>query len=299
MPSPGQRTAYTESQVPWPGVGMVGIARHGAAQPDLLRPHAHPWHWELCYLAGGSVRWWVEDQVCPVPADHWYFTRPGERHGAVGAVLEPCRLGWLQVRLAGRGALELPRAEREAIAQTLDRSPRRQARAAPGCWSRWVRLLSDLGAGDAAAQFRARVGVLDLLRQAVTDFAADATVAPSPGIAAVLALLDRDPTRRWTAGELAARAGLGPSRFHERFRAEVGSSPAAYALQLRLHRAQQLLTDGDRPITALALDLGFHSSQHFATAFRQSTGLTPRAWREQTRAEQPASGDAGGRARHA
>ena len=35
-----------------------------------------------------------------------------------------------------------------------------------------------------------------------------------------------------------------------------------------------------RAVTALALDLGFSSSQHFAAAFRKHTGTTPREWRK-------------------
>ncbi len=78
-------------------------------------------------------------------------------------------------------------------------------------------------------------------------------------------------------GELARRAGLAPSRFHERFLAEAGESPARWVARRRLELARARLRAGE-PVTRIALDLGFASSQHFATAFRRVYGVAPSAW---------------------
>jgi transcriptional regulator GlxA family with amidase domain len=79
--------------------------------------------------------------------------------------------------------------------------------------------------------------------------------------------------------------------FCAQFRREVGVSPAAYHLQLRLDAARLVLRQPDFDITKVALPPGFSSSQHFSTPFRRAYGVTPRAWRTKPEAA-PASASA-------
>ncbi|MBA3847285.1 MAG: helix-turn-helix domain-containing protein [Planctomycetes bacterium] len=65
----------------------------------------------------------------------------------------------------------------------------------------------------------------------------------------------------------------------DRFLAEIGETPADWTRQQRIASAKRRLAESDTPITALALDLGFPSSQYFATVFRRYAGLTPREFR--------------------
>lgn len=78
-----------------------------------------------------------------------------------------------------------------------------------------------------------------------------------------------------TVADLAAAAGLAPSRFALQFNAATGSTPHRYVLCRRIERAQQLLRDG-RPNTAeVAIDCGFSSQQHMTSAMRRLAGVTP------------------------
>lgn len=51
-------------------------------------------------------------------------------------------------------------------------------------------------------------------------------------------------------------------------------------LHLRLEEAKRLLATGGTTVTAVAFDLGFPSSQHFATVFRRAAGCAPGAFRD-------------------
>jgi transcriptional regulator GlxA family with amidase domain len=73
---------------------------------------------------------------------------------------------------------------------------------------------------------------------------------------------------------------LGVSRFHERFVAEVGLTPADYRSHLRVRRAQDWLRQTDKSITQISFDLGFSSSQYFATVFKKIVGKTPGQYRQ-------------------
>ena len=52
-----------------------------------------------------------------------------------------------------------------------------------------------------------------------------------------------------------------------------------YLARLRVRRAKALLRNGRLPVTRIAFDLGFSSSQYFATFFKRFAGFTPTAYR--------------------
>jgi AraC-like DNA-binding protein len=88
---------------------------------------------------------------------------------------------------------------------------------------------------------------------------------------------------------LSELAGL--SRFHliRVFRAATGVAPHAWQLQLRIHWAKVLLTQG-RPLVEVALETGFADQSHFTRKFKQVVGMTPGAFLQLTpsRARGPA-----------
>jgi AraC family transcriptional regulator len=81
--------------------------------------------------------------------------------------------------------------------------------------------------------------------------------------------------------DLAALAGTSARHFERAFRQSTGSSPHAYVMNRRLHRARVLLINQpELPIDQIALRFGFSSSSHFSLAFRRQNGLTPTAFRK-------------------
>ncbi|MFM7533962.1 MAG: GlxA family transcriptional regulator [Rubrivivax sp.] len=89
--------------------------------------------------------------------------------------------------------------------------------------------------------------------------------------------------------------GLGRRQLERRFRLDVGLSPAAYRLQLRLQRARWLLVHTDLDVAAVGVECGFGDAAHFARAVRRSFGCGPRALRVAGRQPQstttPSAGD--------
>lgn len=95
-------------------------------------------------------------------------------------------------------------------------------------------------------------------------------------------LLASDPVRRWRLGELASAVGHSAAYLTQSFQAVEGLPLYRYHLRLRLVRALELLPGSD-DLTTMALDLGFSSHSHFTTAFRQAYGITPSAFRRESR----------------
>ncbi|MFG1861762.1 AraC family transcriptional regulator [Microbispora bryophytorum] len=74
--------------------------------------------------------------------------------------------------------------------------------------------------------------------------------------------------------ELAEVAGLPRFRLLRAFRRETGVTPHGYLLQLRLRRAQQLLTAG-HTVARAAAESGFYDQAHLHRHFRRTFAATP------------------------
>lgn len=79
--------------------------------------------------------------------------------------------------------------------------------------------------------------------------------------------------------DLAAVACLSPFHFARMFRQRLGVPPHRYLAQLRMQAARRLLRADQQPLADIAGACGFSSPSAFTRAFRQATGVTPRAFR--------------------
>ena len=75
---------------------------------------------------------------------------------------------------------------------------------------------------------------------------------------------------------VAKELGLPYARFRKSFRAAVGLGPGEYRLRRRLDRARAELLENNRPIAAIAADLGYANPFTFTTLFRKHVGISPR-----------------------
>jgi AraC-like DNA-binding protein/mannose-6-phosphate isomerase-like protein (cupin superfamily) len=80
---------------------------------------------------------------------------------------------------------------------------------------------------------------------------------------------DRRPLTAW-----AKHAGASPRTLARLFAKETGLGFRAWRQQARLLHALVGLAEG-RPVTVLALDLGYHSPSAFIAAFKRAFGVTP------------------------
>ncbi|MDR3710846.1 MAG: AraC family transcriptional regulator [Capsulimonadaceae bacterium] len=102
-------------------------------------------------------------------------------------------------------------------------------------------------------------------------------------VARAKTLIETQPHLAWKLSDLAQASGISPSRLMQLFTQEVGIPPRQLLLQVRIARATEMLQTTDTPITGIAMDLGFASSQHFAVVFRRHAGETATAFRARTR----------------
>ncbi len=116
--------------------------------------------------------------------------------------------------------------------------------------------------------------ILDLLHD-------DAAHPPPSGVDSVIdelaEAIRRDPRRRWSVPELAARAALSKAQFTRRFTALTGLPPAKYLIQARMSRARQLLAETGMSVTQVSAALGYTDVAHFSRQYKQYIGVPPSA----------------------
>ena len=86
-------------------------------------------------------------------------------------------------------------------------------------------------------------------------------------------------------GDIARQAGLSPFHFLRAFSNSLGVTPHQYLVRSRMRKAARLLTEGNRPVTEIALDVGFADLSNFVRTFHRSAGVSPRGFRRAARGE--------------
>lgn len=79
--------------------------------------------------------------------------------------------------------------------------------------------------------------------------------------------------------DIASDVGLVSRSLARRFERELGMTWRAALRRLRVLRAIELLAGSDRPVTLIALDVGYSSLSAFNAAFRDLIGQTPTQYR--------------------
>ena len=97
--------------------------------------------------------------------------------------------------------------------------------------------------------------------------------------------IDDHAHRAFDLDRLAKAAGLSPFHFLRLFARVLGVTPHQYLLRTRLRRAARLLARDARPISDVALDVGFGDLSNFVRTFHRASGLSPRQFRRMARGD--------------
>jgi AraC-like DNA-binding protein len=263
-------------------VPLLGWYSYSHARPDLP-VHRHLQTVEICFLERGAQVFEVEGCQYHLRGGDVLVTPPDVPHSTAGQPSEPCVLYWLNVRLPrpGRALLSLGRRDSQPLIDALANLPRLHFRASDLVKPLFDRLL-DLHDHPQAPlrSLRMRHGLVELLLAVIDDSHGYSQRNRGTIMGEVLRLIDERANEDIRLEELARLARLSLARFKVRFKQETGVSPRLYILRTRIERAQTLLR-GDRAIGDIALDLGFPTSQYFATVFRRFTGVSPRVFRRE------------------
>jgi AraC-like DNA-binding protein/quercetin dioxygenase-like cupin family protein len=86
-----------------------------------------------------------------------------------------------------------------------------------------------------------------------------------------------DPAERTPLKSMCATAGLSARTLERIFRREIGTDFECWRRQVRLMKAVELLVAGKR-VKEVAYSVGYQHPSAFVTLFRETFGMTPKAW---------------------
>lgn len=139
---------------------------------------------------------------------------------------------------------------------------------------------SDAGADEAAMLFAAKFAETARGKEG----AGTKTTARDRRRAVEAALwIDENSAGEMSLEKVAREAGLSAFHFLRLFSKVLGVTPHQYLVRTRLRRAARLLTEGDLPITEVALDAGFADLSNFVRSFRRAAGASPGEFRRAAR----------------
>lgn len=91
--------------------------------------------------------------------------------------------------------------------------------------------------------------------------------------------IEEQSDRPLRVDEIARVVDLEMTKFSSLFRQATGMPTQRWQVRVRVHQAQRKMLDGsDQHLSEIAARLGFADQSHFARAFKQFTGSTPREW---------------------
>ncbi|MCG8537270.1 MAG: AraC family transcriptional regulator [Pseudomonadales bacterium] len=91
--------------------------------------------------------------------------------------------------------------------------------------------------------------------------------------------LHNDYAQPITIQQLATLAGMSVSSFHEHFKTTTALSPLQYLKNIRLHKAQQMLSLSADSVSSIGFEVGYESAAQFSREFARKFGYPPSKYR--------------------
>lgn len=284
-----------------PGITSLGLWNGTGAQDWGLEAHRNEGI-EIAFLETGSMAFSVESKDFELRAGHFTVTRPWQLHKLGAPNIGPGKMHWLILDVGVRRPnqdwrwprwLTLTAADRAELTRKLRHNENPVWQSSPDiagafrglsdCVTHWnqphiesraITLLNQLLLGILTAlthQQTHQNPELTSRRRTVELFLRD------------LATNGDSSRHLWTLPEMARHCGMGITAFSKYCREIANAGPVEYLNQCRLDRAaRQMREQPERPVTEIAFENGFNSSQYFATAFRKRFKTAPRDYRQGT-----------------
>ncbi len=252
---------------------------------------------ELTYLARGRTEFLVDEEAFALDSGDLTITRPWQRHRVGNPFIGPSRLCWLILDVGVRRPdqkwrwpnwMILSSDDLSRLTALLSQNEQPVWRAndeIAACFERLASLAYTREASRAQTRLRLYINELfiavrELLEEHKVKLDARLT-STRRSVELFLSSIPEHLQEDWSLDHMAYQCGLGATAFSNYCRQITNLTPVKYLAQCRIEAAKKMLREhADMSVTEVALACGFQTSQYFSTAFRHSTRLSPRAWRE-------------------
>lgn len=277
-------TKESAELVPFPHVVECGFRKSATIQLDSFKKNASD-HLRIYFIVDGRFGWNIQDKTYVLYPGDLAIVLPGQYVGGEKDFLDLGTLSWIHLEVNRNGIgpwCQFSESEYRAISRILflNNSPVLSRFKEGGLVIQTIQ--SELQAQEIG--FATRIN--QLLHELLILTTRQLTKQNSSRRDFPQSFMKLEQTLRanllhqWTVDEMAALMGLGATAFSEKVKSFTGFSPLHYLINIRISEAIRLLQQTENSVTDIALEVGFYSSQHFATTFKKLTGYTPSEFRK-------------------
>jgi AraC-like DNA-binding protein len=249
-----------------------------------LPTHSHGYIFEFCLLDEGIQPFTVLDREYTLRGGEILVIRPFEQHGSGQSPENRGRLYWFQIRVPrnGESFLNLSADEAGLLTRSLYTISDRHFKVKKSLKHYLDHIFKATERKDDLMVLEIRNWALRFLLDVIEDNRNHASTRISPKIRRIISCIEsRLNEENINLTQIAEVAGLSLSHFKARFKQEVGLAPGNFITLRKIEGAKKTLIETDLPVTRVAMEYGFSSSQYFSTTFKRYTGCTPSEYREQ------------------
>lgn len=275
-----ERLVLTQPEIHIPGIRVLGRHVQSQALP-ALRPHYHKDCFEFTYIAKGKISFFTGGREYLLSGGDFFVSRPNEVHSSGGEPLSICEMYWLQLDIRSpAGLLYLAPPYIQNLVQGLS-DMRQHVIAADTAHIRrlFENSLSLIRANEELGRMEAACSILMILYH-LLHYAEKKRTPLTPDIQRAVAFIHANIYDYIKLEALADAADLSLPRFKQKFKTQVGTSPREYINSCKVEAAKKLLLT-DLPVTDIAMQLHFDTSNYFSVVFKRFTTKTPSEYRKQ------------------
>jgi AraC-like DNA-binding protein len=265
---------------------IIGAGTDILRKPIKLTPHTHN-GFELTFLADGEVIWETEaNQQLRLVGGSGAIVQPGVKHRGRRDVITPGTLFWIvfnpKAEMAEKNSVFSPEALHE-LDFVFSSCGNIVVDCAPLADEfRKLRLLlesmnTDEISSTKISALRALLCLILAESREIFQLAAERKCSIME--TAAEKYIKENISSRINVGDLATYFKLSISVFSERFLRECGMTPGDFIRRVKCRSAVKMLENPGKSVTGIAFDLGFSSSQYFASVFKKYHGVSPSQWR--------------------
>lgn len=260
------------------GIGSLKYRKYHMPLPY----HIHRDAIEIHLCRAGSARFEIEGHAFNVLPGEVCLTQPGVNHH-LATVHKRQEHFWLLLQVGGRSGSFLGLSARECSCvlrrlRSINQVVFPADKELEGLFLAIESLLLKFPRG-LERTVRLRTTILQIVLALIDSSNRPQNKAISAQLQTVIDTLRAHPETNASIAELAHQANMSESKFISVFKRVTGQTPSRFRTIQRIETSQKLLVERKLRLIDIAHALGFSSTAHFSTVFRQETGLTPSAWR--------------------
>lgn len=256
-----------------PGLELLGHKKFQKAEKPL-RMHNHGNCMEIVFLTQGTQDYYVEDTVYSLVSGQAFVSFPNQTHGSGGICQDVGEIYWMILDLSCQEKfLGFNRELSLLTTDLLSAIPQHVIPFGSDVKKIWKAMYDEFyEKGSTPLALSCLMHLLWLF----LDYAGERQ-SYSKRISEVVNYIEKHIEDRIRIDTLCRLADVSPSTLQNDFHNYCGRSPGEYINYRKIQRSKEMLLQG-RSITETAMQLGFNTSDYYATVFRKFNGTSPSAW---------------------